>query len=167
MAILNKNLFLIELSESPKTSLGKVDFNSQTPVQKVFSTIWSIESEINNGGFKQYFCNSSAETAGSLVDALTEIKAPDTAKICARAIAIVFPKGLPSTQKDISDSASKIDDKTCLALEKLDKEFCCYPHDLAELLYDFVVSHPAEFSTVQPSSKPSGLWPLLKKLFGR
>jgi hypothetical protein len=165
MEILNKNNFLIELSESTRTSFGKVDFASQTAVQKVFSTIWDVESEVNNGGFKQYFCNSSAETAHSLVSALMEIKAPKTAAICSQALALVFPTSLPTTRQGINDAASQMDHKTELALEKLDSEFLKYPHDLTELLYDFVCLHPDEFSQTQISSKPPSFMQRLKLLF--
>jgi len=152
MESLNKNKFLIGLSKSSQTSFGKIDFELQSPVQKVFSTIWSVESEVNNGGFVQYFCNSSAETARFLVSALTEIKAPKTAKICGKAIALVFPSGLPTTSLEVSMIASQMDEKTESALRELDTEFCGYPHDLTELLYDFVVLHAGEFTTRLRSS---------------
>jgi hypothetical protein len=67
---MNKNEILINLSESKNTKFGKEDFVSQSPPQKVFSAIWSAESEVNNGGFWQYFINSSAESAPFVVEAL-------------------------------------------------------------------------------------------------
>jgi Domain of unknown function (DUF4375) len=145
MTVINKNNFLIELSESPQTSFGKLKFEQQTPAQKVFSCIWAVESEVNNGGFAQYFSNPSAETANYLVRALEEIKAPRTASICSSAIRCVFPNGLPLVSMEISAVAQEIDDETAIDLEKIDAEFLQYPHDLTELLYDFVMSHPEEF----------------------
>jgi hypothetical protein len=58
-----KNHILIGLSESDKTQFGKQDFAQQSTPQKVFSSIWALESEVNNGGFPQYFLNDSCETA--------------------------------------------------------------------------------------------------------
>jgi hypothetical protein len=153
MATLNKNSFLIKLSDSPQTSFGKLEFEQQTPAQKVFSSIWAVESEVSNGGFAQYFSNQSAETVNYVVRALKEIKAPKTATICGNAIRCVFPKGLPSTVQEIYSSAEKIDQKMTSALEKLDDKFLEYPHDLTELLYDFVVSHPEEFAVTITSKK--------------
>jgi hypothetical protein len=46
-----KNDILIGLSESDKTEFGKEDFAQQSTSQKVFSSIWALESEVNNGGF--------------------------------------------------------------------------------------------------------------------
>lgn len=96
---MNKNRILINLSESKKTSFGKVEFAEQSIPQKVFSTIWALESEVNNGGFSQYFLNSSSETASFVVEALEVIGAPKTASICNRAIATAFPNGLPGRRK--------------------------------------------------------------------
>ena len=145
MTVLNKNNFLIKLSESPQTSFGKIDFEKQSPAQKVFSSIWAVESEVNNGGFVQYFCNESASTANYIVVALLEIKAPKTAAICEKAITLVFHKGLPTTPELISIDAAKIDGDTRAELNRISDEFCHYPHDLTELLYDFVVLHATEF----------------------
>ena len=119
---------------------------------------------MNNGGFQQYFCNSSAETAHSLVGALIEIRAPKTAKICGKAIQLIFPKGMPKRFEDISAAASQMEEKTVLALGKLDTEFCKYPHDLTELLYDFVISHPEEFAAPQRSSWFSSILQKFKSL---
>src|SRR6185437_17005777 len=78
-ASVNKNEILIGLSESEKTKFGKQDFALQSLTQKVFSAIWAVESEVNNGGFSQYFSNDSAESASFVVQALETIGAPKTA----------------------------------------------------------------------------------------
>ena len=60
---MDKNSFLINLSESIRTDFGRVEFEKQSPVQKVFSAIWALESEVNSGGFSHYLASSEAETA--------------------------------------------------------------------------------------------------------
>ena len=82
---MTKNEILIGLSESERTKVGKEDFALQSLPQKVFSTVWAVESEVNNGGFSQYFLNSSAETAPFVAEALDTIGAPKIAQICRRA----------------------------------------------------------------------------------
>jgi hypothetical protein len=52
---MTKNQILIRLSESKQTKFGKEEFGRQSMPQKVFSAIWAVESEVNNGGFSQYF----------------------------------------------------------------------------------------------------------------
>jgi hypothetical protein len=140
-----KNHILILLSSSDKTSFGKEDFEVQSPPQKVFSAIWEVESEVNNGGFAQYFLNSSAESAWFLVEALETVGAPKTAAICKRAIEAAFPTGLPHSVEAIRLAAASFPDEVLAALEPLDNDFFSYPHSLTNLLFSYVSMHPEEF----------------------
>jgi len=142
---MNKNSILIDLSESERTSFGKEDFSAQSYPQKVFSAIWAAESEINNGGFAQYFQNSSCETAPFVIEAFEAISAPRTADICRRAIAAAFPGGMPSEPDAIAAAAADFSDDITEQLEELDAEFLGYPHNLTDLLFTFVAKHPEEF----------------------
>ena len=142
-----KNHILISLVDSDKTSIGKLDIASQNLSQQVFSAIWEVESEVNNGGFSQYFLNSSAESAPFIVEALERIGAPKTADICKRAIAVAFPDGLPPAEK-IRLAAAEFPDQVLHALEDLDQEFFSYPHNLTDLLFTFVSKYPDEFGTL-------------------
>jgi len=148
---MDKNAILIELSESDRTKFGKEEFSAQSIPQKVFSSIWTIESELNNGGFSQYFLNGSCETAGFVAEALDTICAPRTADICRRAIAIAFPSGLPSDHDEISAAAASFSGDTEERLAALDQEFLEYPHDLTNLLFDYVSKHPEEFGDLPKS----------------
>ena len=145
---MDKNGILIALSESDKTAFGRQDFESQSESQKVFTAIWGLESEVNNGGFSQYFENLSCESAGFVAKALEILGAPKTADLCRRAIACAYPQGLPADPDAISASAADFSDATRDALYELDKEFYLYPDDLTELLFAFVSKHPEEFGSV-------------------
>ena len=142
---MDKNEILIDLSESDKTKFGRDAFSAQPFPQKVFSAIWAVESEVNNGGFSQYFLNSSCETAGFVAEALDAIGAPGTADICRRAIEAAFPDGLPSDPEEISSAASDFSEDTEDRLNALDQEFYQYPHNLTELLFAYVSKCPEEF----------------------
>jgi hypothetical protein len=145
---MNKNGILINLSESENTRFGKKDFALQSLPQKVFSAIWAVESEVNNGGFAQYFSNDSAESASFVVQALETIGAPRTASICNRAIVTAFPGGLPTTVEAIRSVANKFSEEILAQLEPLDQEFLSYPHNLTDLLFTHVSAHPEEFGTL-------------------
>jgi hypothetical protein len=148
---MNQNGILIDLSESERTKFGKEDFVAQTIPQKVFSSVWAVESEVNNGGFSQYFLNSSAETASFVAEALDSIGAPRTADICRRAVACAFPAGLPPAPEAISSAAADFPDEALDELGALDAEFFAYPHDLTDLLFAYVSAHPEEFGKLPES----------------
>jgi hypothetical protein len=145
---MDKNCILIELSSSEQTDFGKKAFLDQSLPQKVFSAIWAVESEVNSGGFSQYFWNESCETVPFIVEALEAIGAPRTADICRRAIATVFPAGLPLTSEAISAGVTDSADDVLARLEILDEEFFGYPHDLTDLLFGYVSKHPEDFGVL-------------------
>jgi hypothetical protein len=146
--MVNKNNILICLSESHKTKFGKEDFASQSIPQRVFSSVWAIESEVNNGGFSQYFLNDSCETAAFVVEALETIGALNTAEICRHAISTAFPTGLPADAEVISSEAKGLSKEVLDQLELLDVEFFKYPNNITDLLFGYVVKHPEEFGGV-------------------
>ena len=144
----NKNEILISLSESVATKVGKEEFEQQSLPQRVFTAIWEVEAEVNNGGFSQYFLNDSAESTSFVVNALTTIGAPKTADICSRAIVIAFPGGLPQAVEAVRSSAAEFSEDVLAKLEPLDQEFLSYPHNLTDLLFAYVTAHPGEFGTL-------------------
>jgi hypothetical protein len=148
---MTKNHILIRLSESEQTKFGKEDFARQSVPQKVFSAIWAVESEVNNGGFSQYFLNGSGESTPFVVEALETAGAPKTSDICKRTIVAAFPAGLPQSEEAIRSGAADFLDEVLEKLEALDQEFFSYPHNLTDLLFAYVSEHPEEFG---PLPKP-------------
>ena len=143
---MNKNEILIRLSESENVKFGKVDFAVQSFPQKVFSAVWCLESEVNNGGFSQYFVNDGGgESASFVVEALQTIGALKTADICKRAVASAFPTGLPDDPAFICSAAAEFPEEVVQKLEHLDSEFFAYPNNLTDLLFAFVSGRPEEF----------------------
>jgi Domain of unknown function (DUF4375) len=145
---MNKNNILIDLSESQMTKVGKEAFAQQSGPQRVFTAIWEVESEVNNGGFAQYFSNESAGSTPFVVEALETIGAPQTASICRRAILAGFPDGLPPTMEGIQSAAADFTEEILENLNSLTQEFFSYPHDLTNLLFAYVSTHPEEFGTL-------------------
>ncbi|HEY4211652.1 MAG TPA: DMP19 family protein [Steroidobacteraceae bacterium] len=152
---MDMNGILIALSASDATMYGKDNFDTQPVPQKVFSAIWSVEAEVNNGGFSQYFFNQSRATAAFVAEALQIVGAPATADICRRAIAVAFPSGLPSDLQTMRIAASDFPSETERQLNALDQEFYRYPHDLTALLFGYVSEHPEDFGEL-PGPDDSG-----------
>jgi hypothetical protein len=47
---MEKNRILIQLAQSPRSQYGRAPYEKQSKPQQVFSAVWGLESEVNNGG---------------------------------------------------------------------------------------------------------------------
>lgn len=146
---LNKNNYLIDLARSARTDFGRIAFSKQDEIQKVFSAIWALESEVNNGGFLQYFGNNSGETANFAPTALRRIGANRCAFIVEQAIKSISANPVP----DSRDARQRILDSLGKAarakLADLDKQFFAYPDNLTDLLFEYVRAHSQVFGAVE------------------
>lgn len=143
---MDKNGFLIDLSESDLTDFGRVDFANQSESQKTFSAIWELESQINNGGFDQYFRNSDSDIIAYAPKALREIGATACAGIVESAIQVIAP--IPNDIDSRCDALDAAGEDGEELLGELDSKFYSYPDNLTELLFAFVAKYPNEFGTV-------------------
>lgn len=143
---MDKNAFLIDLSESDRTDFGRVDFAAQGVAQKTFSAIWELESQVNNGGFDQYFRNSDSDIIAYAPVALQQIGAHACAEIVKAAISTISPIPAENDARiDALDAALEVGEEM---LEEHDSQFYSYPDDLTELLFAFVAKNPSEFGEV-------------------
>ena len=139
---MDKDKQLIRLSERGR--FWRVDFDDLSPAERVFRAIWDLESDVNNGGFDQYFFNNSGDTAFAVVEALEAIGAHEAARIVAKANG-VFPRSAPPRDRDQRQElllALKPRQETLL--EELSEEFFQYPDDLTELLHAYVKKHSVD-----------------------
>ena len=112
----------------------------------MFRAIWELESEVNNGGFYQYFWNSSAWTVPGIWQALQAIGATSTAAIVNDAIAAVG-RTLPwHDDEERRERLEKLPGAIRDELETLTQAFFRYPNDLTTLLYQYVSGHRVEIS---------------------
>lgn len=56
------NQRLLRLAESPNSRFWRVNYEALSRAEQIFLMIWELEAEVNNGGFHQYFSNSSGFT---------------------------------------------------------------------------------------------------------
>lgn len=127
---------------------GRVSFAKQPPEQQVFSAIWELESQVNNGGFVQLFSAADAESANSTPRALRAIGAQACADIVERAHRVVSPPPLPRDQSLREQLVDRLGSDERDALEALDQEFFAYPDNLTDLLFDYVRARPKVFGRV-------------------
>lgn len=145
---MDKNTYLICLSESEKVEFGKVEFQNQSAEQRVFSAIWALESQVNNGGFFQYFSSWDGETANFAPVALRQIGANACAAIVERALKLVSEVALPDGHDERNDLINQLGSEAGDKLNDLNSEFFAYPDNLTELLFDYVRSNPNVFGPI-------------------
>lgn len=145
---MNKNTYLIELSESERTDFGRVDFAQQSEPQKVFSAIWALESQVNNGGFLQYFVSSDFDTANFAPTALRSIGAQACASVVERALRALSASPLPDSQQACEQLVDSLSDDAREKFESFDSDFMAYPDNLTELLFAYVTAHPEAFGPI-------------------
>ena len=143
---MDKNTYLINLSESGYTDFGRVDFASQNLVQKTFSAIWELESQVNNGGFEQYFRNSNSDMIAYAPEALQRIGATACADLVKAAVAKIAP--IPAEDDARIDALDAVLNADEQIFEELDSHFFAYPDNLTELLFAFVAKNQDEFGKV-------------------
>ena len=100
-----------------------------TEVEKVIpkANIDELEMEVNNGGFNQYFINSSGQNCYETLKALKKNGKVKTAKLLESAINLINPNHI--SEKEFVEKLQKreveelYDEKISTELNKLDAEF--------------------------------------------
>ncbi|WP_221801654.1 DMP19 family protein [Oceanobacter mangrovi] len=92
-----------------------------------------LETEINNGGFDQFFFNTAGDYTEETIQALLNIGATHTADIVKNAAA-KFPGGMPPKNRDSRQELLEKVSPDSDAFEKFDEEFLAYEDDLATLV---------------------------------
>lgn len=142
----NKTEIIIEIGQLLwNKSRNDKDFESLNVIEKNILFIEMLESQVNNGGFDQYFFNSSGEYAHETLSALEEIMAPQMAKILNSAINVFPTLPIPKDTELRRDQMKEIPDSVSETWDKLDDKFYEYPEDLAELVIEYVKANKKEF----------------------
>jgi len=122
-----------------------VDIDKLSGPQKQFYYNQCLEREINNGGFNQYFINSSGSFAHQTIQSLTDIGASTTAGILQKAIDQFPDKKVPQDRDQRIKLVEQIEETANEVWEELDEEFFEYKDNLNTLNLNFVRLHKEDF----------------------
>jgi hypothetical protein len=127
------------------------DLTGWSEQEKRYFAAGLLEGEIHNGGFDQYFSNTSGRYYSIAVDALKEIEAFRSLEIVEKAAAILFGKrSPPESQEDRwrilyaktrKFSAFLTRRRRAAELEQLDKQFWGDPDRLNDRLMAYAEEH--------------------------
>lgn len=138
---------LIALSEyvAEKCQFG-IKMEKLSHPERVFFITQNVEIEVNNGGFSQFFYNSTGDFSAETVQAFLAIGAEKTAAICQRALDAVG-QPLPVNRAERIELLEKIESGALAeALDSCDNAFYSCEEDLNALTDAYVMKNKADFT---------------------
>ncbi len=133
----------MSLDEAYDRALSRYDgtgesWDALSEQDRVLVTLWGLEADVNNGGFHQYFYNSSGDQAHHAEAALRRIGAEQMAGIVARATSIFGTGGVPRDRTLRQTVLEQVEDACEDLLEACDRQFQAYPDDLSALVESYI-----------------------------
>jgi hypothetical protein len=123
---------------------AKDNFSNLNEFEKTFIYIDVLEDNVTNGGFIQFFFNSSGQFAHEIFQAYLAIKAETTLDILTKAIHLFpempVPKNPRIRQQILMEKDSNID-----LWDTLDTEFYKYEDNIIELTLNYVRENISHF----------------------
>lgn len=114
--------------------------------ERVVLSVEAIEREVNNGGFNQFFVNSSREFAPYAVESLNLIGCPQTAELCQKAIDLLGVEDLLDSDA-LDDAACGADDDLMERFNALDESYYAGAEEpIAVKLFEFIKQKKSEIS---------------------
>ena len=117
-----------------KLRFGYEDSSELSPYQRVILAVQHIQREVMNGGFRQFFFNSSRFFLPYVVDALERIDCPKTANLARQAIATLNSNEIATIEDRVLEHSPERKE----ALTKLDQQFFKYEEPLDEKLFAWI-----------------------------
>ncbi len=121
---------------SKKESL--IGFNSLSEKEQIIYSVWWLEAEVNNGGFHQYFWNSSGDYANQTLSALEKIGAIKNAALLKAAMDIAFEGAAPVARDSRQFFLEQNEEMKQERLGELDSDFYEYKEDFYKLINQFI-----------------------------
>lgn len=113
--------------------------------EKVVLFVENLEREVNNGGFNQFFFNSSGDYANETLTALKLIGANKTVEIVSRAYSEWPDSNILRDRFQRQKVLSKIEAKSNAIWNNCDSLFYEYEDDITSLLLIYVKANKNEF----------------------
>ena len=122
----------------------KDNFSNLNEFEKTFIYLDVLEDSVTNGGFIQFFFNSSGQFTHEVFQAYLAIKAENTVDILTKAIylfpEIPVPKNLRVRQQILMEKDTNID-----LWDELDSQFYKYEDNIISLTLEYVRNNIAHF----------------------
>ncbi len=120
------------------------DMNQLNEYERAFYINQILEMEVNNGGFFQFFYNSSGNFANEIINTVSKIKAFEFVEICKKALEF-FDGEVPTDIEERRDFLDELDNEEIF--DHLDSAFYAFEdnNDLNQLNYNFIQDNIDKF----------------------
>ena len=123
-----------------------------TDEERIFLAVLALFSEVSNGGFRQFFWNSSRRYAPIIVSSLKRIQCARTAELTARAIASLRLSAV--TVDAITEEIQRENLERNAKLDALSQEFYSFDEGIIRQLVRFVLAQQARIQAARTDDYP-------------
>jgi hypothetical protein len=113
--------------------------------EKTIVFIEALEREINNGGFSQFFFNSSGDFVAETAKALKNVGSSKFLALLETAIAQFPDSYVPKDQSEREDIIDRNEDCAAPVWQKLETEFYRYEENIYDLMLSYISSNIKKF----------------------
>lgn len=142
----NPQLDLFKVSDRVFAKYFKTGLEDLAEPERVFICLWQLEAQVNNGGFHQFYFNSSGNLARDTVSSLQAIGAEHTANLVRKANALFGKTGPSSEWSERQEQLEALGDSKTRMMDDIEAEFMHYTDKLGQLLEAYVLKNAAAFS---------------------
>jgi hypothetical protein len=127
---------VLVFEEALDQKAARVGEHALSDEERIVLAVEALEREVDNGGYAQFFENSSREYAPMIVASLQRIGCRETATITEKAIKALGTARL--TAGGIKSVMAKNDEQRKAKLNQCDDEYYKNPEPIAERLFAFI-----------------------------
>jgi Domain of unknown function (DUF4375) len=113
-------------------------FSQRTPEESAFFTLVLVGAQIDNGGFSQFFTNSTGDLIAAAVAGAEHLGLAEHARLLCEASDPLFPDGVPHDHEERLKRWELLDDAADEAIEALDERWYALNDVLEERLHAYV-----------------------------
>ena len=124
----------------------RYDLDKLTRPEITILAVEALEREVNNGGYHQFFSNSSKELAPHIVRALNDISCTRTVQVTQEAIdALNIPGKI--TENSVDQAIESGGDQLSSTLDEIDSEFFKGTEHIAAHLFEYIKQNKDKIKT--------------------
>ena len=127
---------VLAFDEAMDQKAARVGEENLTDEERIILAIEALEREVNNGGYGQFFVNSSREYSPIIVHSLCRIGCPRTAEITQKALNVVQQR--PMTVEEIENGTWQKNEERSEAHNACDTLYFERPEDIEVQLFEFI-----------------------------